>query len=129
MSLAWQQGRWRQVVGAVLVADPLPSGCCSPSRFAGDARAVRRQWVVESEDVVLLHEPDRYPVAFFPWTTSARTCSAETRTTETSRSRATAWFKRFASATSNAQRAACSTRTCRATRPCCRTGSPSPGDR
>src|SRR5438309_5371530 len=24
------------------------------------------QWVVDSEDVVLLHEPDRYPVAYFP---------------------------------------------------------------
>jgi uncharacterized protein (DUF427 family) len=28
-------------------------------QFAGE-------WIVDSEDVLLLHEPDRYPVAFFP---------------------------------------------------------------
>src|SRR2546425_2104844 len=68
MGLAWQQGPLAtRSVGQFLVADPLPERLL----FAEPLRRRMRvrfggPWAVESEDVVLLHAPDRYPVAFFP---------------------------------------------------------------
>ena len=68
MGLSWQQGplgrgRGRPVPGP----DPLPERLLFAEplrrrmrvRFGGD-------WIADSEDVVLLHEPGRYPVAYFP---------------------------------------------------------------
>ena len=40
-------------------ADPHTGSCGRNLRFGGE-------WIAESEDVVLLHEPGRYPVAYFP---------------------------------------------------------------
>ena len=68
MGLAWQQGPLAEVtVGRFLVPDPLPARLlyAEPLRRRmrvrfGDA------WIADSEDVVLLHEPGRYPVAYFP---------------------------------------------------------------
>ena len=68
MGLAWQQGPLgAKSVGRFLVADPLPERLL----FAEPLRRRMRvrfggQWVADSEDVVLLHEPGRYPVAYFP---------------------------------------------------------------
>ena len=68
MGLAWQQGPLSaKSVGRFLVADPLPERLL----FAEPLRRRMRvrfgeQWVADSEDVVLLHEPGRYPVAYFP---------------------------------------------------------------
>jgi len=68
MGLAWQQGPLAtRSLGQFLVADPLPERLL----FAEPLRRRMRvrfggQWVVDSEDVVLLHEPSHYPVAFFP---------------------------------------------------------------
>jgi uncharacterized protein (DUF427 family) len=68
MGLAWQQGPLAtRAVGRFLVLDPLPRRLLFAEplrrrmrvRFAG-------KWVADSEDVVLLHEPGRYPVAYFP---------------------------------------------------------------
>jgi hypothetical protein len=61
MGLAWQQGPLStKSVGRFLVADPLPERLL----FAEPLRRRMRvrfggQWVVDSENVVLLHEPGR----------------------------------------------------------------------
>src|SRR5580658_486174 len=68
MGLACQQGPLAEVtVGRFLVPDPLPERLLYAEplrrrlrvRFGG-------AWAADSEDVVLLHEPGRYPVAYFP---------------------------------------------------------------
>jgi uncharacterized protein (DUF427 family) len=68
MGLAWQQGPLATgSVGHFLTPQPLPERLLFAEplrrrmrvRFAG-------QWIADSQDVVLLHEPGRYPVAFFP---------------------------------------------------------------
>jgi uncharacterized protein (DUF427 family) len=68
MGLSWQQGPLSPgKVGRFLVPDPLPERLlyAEPLR-----RRVRVRfggaWIADSEDVVLLHEPGRYPVAYFP---------------------------------------------------------------
>jgi uncharacterized protein (DUF427 family) len=68
MGLSWQQGPLSaHPVGRFLTPDPLPERILYAEplrrrlrvRFGGD-------WIADSEDVVLLHEPGRYPVAYFP---------------------------------------------------------------
>ena len=68
MGLAWQQGPLAPgSIGRFLVPDPLPERLLFAEplrrrmrvRFGGD-------WIADSENVVLLHEPGRYPVAYFP---------------------------------------------------------------
>jgi uncharacterized protein (DUF427 family) len=68
MGLAWQQGPLAPgAIGRFLVPGPLPERLLFAEplrrrmrvRFAG-------KLVADSEDVVLLHEPGRYPVAYFP---------------------------------------------------------------
>ena len=70
MGLSWQQGPLSAgSIGRFLVPEPLPKRLlyAEPLRrrmrvkFAG-------AWIADSEDVVLLHEPGRYPVAYFPLT-------------------------------------------------------------
>jgi uncharacterized protein (DUF427 family) len=68
MGLAWQQGPLAPgAVGHFLVPGPLPERLL----FAEPLRRRMRvrfggEWIADSEDVVLLHEPGRYPVAYFP---------------------------------------------------------------
>ncbi len=68
MGLAWQQGPLAPgAVGRFLVPDPLPERLL----FAEPLRRRMRvrfggTWIADSEDVVLLHEPGHYPVAYFP---------------------------------------------------------------
>jgi len=68
MGLSWQQGPLGTApVGHFLTPEPLPQRLLfvEPLRrrlrvqFAGE-------WIADSEDVLLLHEPGHYPVAFFP---------------------------------------------------------------
>jgi uncharacterized protein (DUF427 family) len=68
MGLSWQQGPLAPgSVGRFLAPDPLPERLLFAEplrrrmrvRFAG-------AWIADSEDAVLLHEPGRYPVAYFP---------------------------------------------------------------
>src|SRR5919197_1790603 len=68
MGLSWQQGPLGSgPVGRFLTAEPLPRRLpfAEPLRrrmrvqFAGE-------WIADSEQVILLHEPGHYPVAFFP---------------------------------------------------------------
>jgi uncharacterized protein (DUF427 family) len=68
MGLAWQQGPLSEKsVGHFLMPEPLPARLL----FAEPLRRRMRvrfggEWIADSEDVVLLHEPGRYPVAYFP---------------------------------------------------------------
>ena len=68
MGLAWQQGPLASgAIGHFLVPDPLPERLL----FAEPLRRRMRvkfgaEWIADSEDVVLLHEPGHYPVAYFP---------------------------------------------------------------
>jgi uncharacterized protein (DUF427 family) len=68
MGLAWQQGPLATgAIGRFLVPGPLPERLL----FAEPLRRRMRVrfgevWVADSEDVVLLHEPGHYPVAYFP---------------------------------------------------------------
>jgi uncharacterized protein (DUF427 family) len=68
MGLAWQQGPLStRSVGRFLVPAPLPARLL----FAEPLRRRMRvrfggEWIADSENAVLLHEPGRYPVAYFP---------------------------------------------------------------
>ena len=68
MGLSWQQGPLAPgAIGRFLVPDPLPERML----FAEPLRRRMRvgfgeTWVARSDDVVLLHEPGRYPVPYFP---------------------------------------------------------------
>jgi uncharacterized protein (DUF427 family) len=68
MGLAWQQGPLAPgAIGRFLVPDSLPERVL----FAEPLRRRMRvlfggEWIAQSDDVVLLHEPGRYPVAYFP---------------------------------------------------------------
>ena len=95
MGLAWQQGPLAtRAVGHFLVANPLPERLL----FAEPLRRRMRvrfggEWVVDSEDVILLHEPDRYPVAFFPLDHVRKgVLVPEARTTRHRELGPTAWF-------------------------------------
>ncbi|MGC2399172.1 MAG: DUF427 domain-containing protein, partial [Acidobacteriaceae bacterium] len=68
MGLSWQQGPLSPgAIGRFLVPEPLPQRLLYVEplrrrmrvRFAGT-------WIADSENVLLLHEPARYPVAYFP---------------------------------------------------------------
>ena len=67
MGLAWQQGPLAPgAIGRFLTSEPLPERLL----FAEPLRRRMRvrfadHWIADSEDVVLLHEPGRYPVAYF----------------------------------------------------------------
>jgi uncharacterized protein (DUF427 family) len=70
MGLSWQQGPLSPgAIGRFLVPEPLPKRLLYAEplrrrmrvRFAGN-------WIADSESVLLLFEPDRYPVAYFPET-------------------------------------------------------------
>ncbi|MFE3226989.1 DUF427 domain-containing protein [Nocardia sp. NPDC059228] len=68
MGLSWQQGPFSpRSVGRFLTEQPLPERLL----FAEPLRRRMRvrfgdEWIAESDDVVLLHEPGHYPVAYFP---------------------------------------------------------------
>jgi uncharacterized protein (DUF427 family) len=68
MGLAWQQGPLAPgAIGRFLVPDPLPNRLlyAEPLRRRMRIR-FGEAWIADSEDVTLLHEPGRYPVAYFP---------------------------------------------------------------
>jgi uncharacterized protein (DUF427 family) len=95
MGLAWQQGPLATVsVGHFLVPDPLPERML----FAEPLRRRMRvqlagEWIADSDDVVLLHEPGHYPVAHFPVATIADGVLESTdRITQHRELGATAWF-------------------------------------
>ncbi|MFJ5216676.1 DUF427 domain-containing protein [Streptomyces sp. NPDC088354] len=68
MGLSWQQGPLSTTRhGRFLVPDPLPERMLFAERLRRRMRVrYANEWIADSEDVVLLHEPGRYPVAYFP---------------------------------------------------------------
>jgi uncharacterized protein (DUF427 family) len=68
MGLAWQQGPLSTgAIGTFLTPEPLPERLlyAEPLRRRMSA-SFGGQQVAQSDDVLLLHEPGRYPVAYFP---------------------------------------------------------------
>ncbi|BBY46788.1 hypothetical protein MARA_02180 (plasmid) [Mycolicibacterium arabiense] len=67
MGLAWQQGPISaKSVGHFLTPEPMPRLLfVEPLRRRMRVR-LGDLWVADSQDVILLHEPGRYPVAYFP---------------------------------------------------------------
>ena len=68
MGLAWQQGPLAAgSVGHFLTAEPLPERLLFVEPLRRRMRARQgAEWIADSENVLLLHEPGRYPVAYFP---------------------------------------------------------------
>jgi uncharacterized protein (DUF427 family) len=68
VGLAWQQGPLAAAaVGRFLVAEPLPERLLFAEPLHRRMRVrFADEWIADSESVVLLHEPGRYPVAYFP---------------------------------------------------------------
>jgi uncharacterized protein (DUF427 family) len=68
MGLSWQQGPLaRSPNGRFLVAEPLPERLLYAEPLRRRLRVeLGRRAIAVSDDVVLLHEPGRYPVAYFP---------------------------------------------------------------
>jgi uncharacterized protein (DUF427 family) len=68
MGLAWQQGPLAPgAVGRFLVAEPLPPRLLYAEPLRRRMRVMfDGARIAQSDDVVLLHEPGRYPVAYFP---------------------------------------------------------------
>ncbi|MEV6892205.1 DUF427 domain-containing protein [Kribbella sp. NPDC051137] len=95
MGLAWQQGPLGTgAIGRFLVPAELPERML----FAEPLRRRMRvrlgdMWIADSEDVVALHEPGRYPVAYFPLVDIvADILEGDGRTTQHKDLGATAWF-------------------------------------
>jgi uncharacterized protein (DUF427 family) len=67
MGLSWQQGPiGGGAVGRFLVPDPLPERMLFAERLRRRMRVrFGGEWVADGEDVILLHVPGRYPVAYF----------------------------------------------------------------
>ncbi len=68
MGLAWQQGPLGAgTIGRFLTPQPMPEHLvfAEPLRRRMRVR-VADQWIADSENVLALHEPGRYPVAYFP---------------------------------------------------------------
>jgi uncharacterized protein (DUF427 family) len=68
MGLSWQQGPLaRGAIGNFLVVEPLPERLLYAEPLRRRMRVMFAQaWIAQSDNVVLLHEPGRYPVAYFP---------------------------------------------------------------
>ena len=96
MGLSWQQGPLGgATVGRFLTPEPLPRRLL----FAEPLRRRMRvklggEWITDSENVVLLHEPGRYPVAYFPLTEiRPDVLLSEARTTQHHDLGETTWFR------------------------------------
>src|SRR5262249_20872409 len=67
MGLSWQQGPLSPgAIGRFLVPDPLPKRLLYVERLRRRMRVrFGGRWVADSEEVLVLFEPGRYPVAYF----------------------------------------------------------------
>ncbi|MGD1223508.1 DUF427 domain-containing protein [Streptomyces krungchingensis] len=68
MGLSWQQGPLADgAIGHFLTPHPMPERLLYAERLRRRMRVkFNGAWIADSENVVLLHEPGRYPVAYFP---------------------------------------------------------------
>jgi uncharacterized protein (DUF427 family) len=95
MGLAWQQGPLAPgAIGTFLTAQPLPQRLLYAEPLRRRMRVLYAgEWIAQSDDVVLLHEPGRYPVAYFPrGDIDADVLAASDRMTEHPELGATAWY-------------------------------------
>ena len=82
MGLSWQQGPLSTgAFGRFLVPESVPKRLLYAERLCRRMRVrFGGTWIADSEEVVLLFEPGRYPVAYFPETSpSPRRCPAISR--------------------------------------------------
>jgi len=95
MGLSWQQGPLSPgAIGRFLLPEPLPKRLlyAEPLRRRMRVRFGGR-WIADSEDVLLLFEPGRYPVAYFPETdVSPHILERTDHTTEHPDLGLTSWF-------------------------------------
>ncbi|MET7860360.1 DUF427 domain-containing protein [Streptomyces sp. NPDC005318] len=68
MGLSWQQGPLSAgAIGHFLTPEPLPQRLLFAERLRRRMRVkFNDTWIADSENVIVLHEPGRYPVAYFP---------------------------------------------------------------
>jgi uncharacterized protein (DUF427 family) len=95
MGLSWQQGPLSGVSpGRFLTPEPLPRRLLFVEPLRRRLRVkLASEWIADSEDVLLLHEPGRYPVAFFPLASiRSGVLVSESRTTEHPDFGVTSWF-------------------------------------
>src|SRR5215468_4538232 len=95
MGLSWQQGPLSPgAIGRFLVPDPLPKRLLYAERLRRRMRVrFGGTWIADSENVVVLFEPGRYPVAYFPETdVSPGTLERTDHTTNHHDLGLTAWY-------------------------------------
>jgi uncharacterized protein (DUF427 family) len=95
MGLAWQQGPLAPgAIGTFLVPQPLPERVLYAEPLRRRMRVLfGGAWIAQSDDVVLLHEPGRYPVAYFPKdAVAADVLRATERVTEHPELGRTVWY-------------------------------------
>lgn len=95
MGLSWQQGPLGAApAGRFLTPGPLPERLLLAEPLRRRMRVkFGDEWIADSEDVVLLHEPGHYPVAFFPVAdVRPEALTAENRVTQHRELGDTAWF-------------------------------------
>jgi uncharacterized protein (DUF427 family) len=95
MGLSWQQGPLSPgALGRFLVPEPLPDRLLYAERLRRRMRVrFAGAWIADSEDVVVLFEPGRYPVAYFPeGDVSPNVLQPTTHTTRHRDLGLTAWF-------------------------------------
>ena len=95
MGLAWQQGPLAPgALGTFLVAAPLPERLLYAEPLRRRMRVMfGGEPIAQSDDVVILHEPGRYPVAYFPKADIAEGVLTDGgRTTQHPELGATAWY-------------------------------------
>ena len=129
MGLSWQQGPLSPgAIGRFLVPEPLPKRLLYAEplrrrmrvRFGGT-------WIADSEDVLLLFEPGRYPMAYFPETdVSPDTLQRTEHTTQHPDLGLTSWYT-VRQARRVRREGHGSTSNCPPTLANCRHGSRSPG--
>ena len=130
MGLSWQQGPLSTgAIGRFLVPEPLPKRLLYVEplrrrmrvRFGGI-------WIADSEHVLLLFEPGRYPVAYFPETDVSPDALERTEhTTQHPDLGLTSWYSVRAGEQQSRREGRGSTPTCPPTRANSRHGSRSPG--
>jgi uncharacterized protein (DUF427 family) len=95
MGLSWQQGPLSGVsLGRFLTPEPLAKRLlfAEPLRRRLQVKFAD-EWIADSEDVLVLHEPRRYPVAFFPFAdVRPGVLVSENRTTQDQNFGETEWF-------------------------------------
>src|SRR5215470_4149837 len=95
MGLSWQQGPLSSgAIGRFLIPEPLNKRLLYAERLRRRLRVrFGGVWIADSEEVILLFEPGRYPVAYFPETDIAKgTLQRIEHTTRHADLGPTAWY-------------------------------------